>query len=74
MNRSKVVVNWRKFKPSDLTDWEMHGVDSLDYPDFSDAYLAWARVEIYELNDQELDYICDTYPEWINEQAFESLL
>jgi len=63
-----------KYSPKDLTDWDIDGVDSRDYPDFCDAFLAEASVGDYELTEEELEYVQETFPEWISEQAFESFL
>ena len=65
----------KKYKPGDLDDYEIDGVDARDYPDFCDSFLAWAVDKNgKELSDIELEYVSETYPEWINELAFESLL
>ena len=68
----------REFNPKQLMYYEIDGVDSGDYPDFCDAFLGCATVYIndmeYVLTEEECDYITATYPEWINEQAFESLM
>ena len=63
-----------RYSPKDLTDFVIDGVDSGDYPDFCDAFLGEAWVVMKALTDEEMDYIQETYPEWINEQAFESLI
>ena len=63
-----------KYSPKDLTDWDIDGVDSRDYPDFCDAFLVEAWVGDYELTEEELEYVQETFPEWISEQAFESFL
>lgn len=69
----------REFKLEDLDHWEIDGVDPKDFPDFCDAFLSFAIAfnrfgGPYELTEEECDYIQATYPEWINEQAFESLI
>ena len=65
----------RKFKPSELDNYEIDGVDRKDYPDFCDAFLSSATAKDgHELTEEELDYVQNTYPEWINELAFESLI
>ena len=64
----------KKYKPEDLDDYTIDGVDSKDYPDFCDAFIDWAIVGNHELTEEECEYIQDTYPEWLNEQAFESLI
>ena len=64
-----------KFKLEDLDDYSIDGVDPKDFPDFSDAFLGEATTKDgHELTDEELDYIQNAYPDWINEQAFQSLI
>ena len=48
---------------SDLTDIELDGIDTNDYPDFCDAYITYAYCETLgrELTDDELDAINDNH-------------
>ena len=57
-----------------LEDYEIDGVDTKDYPDFCDAYLAEGVYDGRHMTIEECDWFTETYPEWINEKAFESLL
>lgn len=56
-----------------VVDVEVDGVDSTDYPDFCDAYFSNAAFEDTgeELTDEELEQLQDTYPEVVNEMAYE---
>lgn len=57
-----------------LFDGSVDGVDSMDYPDFCDAFLAEGTYDGREMTEEECEWFTETYPEWINEQAFESLI
>jgi hypothetical protein len=57
-----------------LDNVQMDGVHHWDYPDFCDGFLASADYDGRELTEGELDWIADTYPEYINEQAYESFI
>ena len=59
-----------------IIDIEVDGVDTRDYPDFVDAYVAYAVWEDTgkELTDNELDALNDKHPEIAQELAFETLL
>jgi hypothetical protein len=59
----------------DLYDIEIGGIDIQDYPDFVDAYLESATVatpsgDIRLLTDDEINYVNEVHPEWVQEQAF----
>ena len=59
-------------KPVDKASLEIDGVDSGDYPDFSDAYFSYATFEDgTELTDDELNELADKYSEVVSEMAFE---
>jgi hypothetical protein len=59
----------------DTGSLEVTGVDTRDYPDFCDAYICNATWEDgTELTDAELEQLNETYPEVVNEIAFESCL
>lgn len=62
--------------PEDITNFEIDGVDSKDYPDFCDAYLSYAEhSETGEpLTEAELIQFTEDNPDFINEQAFESCI
>ena len=56
-----------------VVDVEIDGVDPTDYPDFCDAYFTYAVYEDTgeELTDAELEELNDSYPEVVNEMAYE---
>ena len=56
-----------------VVDVEIDGVDPTDYPDFCDAYFTYAVYEDTgeELTDVELEELNDSYPEVVNEMAYE---
>ena len=57
----------------EVTDCEIDGVDTKDYPDFCDAFIARCLYYGEEATEEELESIneqCD----YIHELAFESLL
>ena len=56
-----------------LEDIEIDGIDMKDYPDFCDAFLSYATIGGRELTEEELEYIQETYSDWVYEQALESL-
>lgn len=48
------MIDWK-----DVTDVEIHGIDTRDYPDFADARLSagWHKIENRPLGDDEIDYL-----------------
>ena len=63
-----------KFKIEDCEELEIDGVDSRDYPEFCDAFFCYGILNGREMTDEELEYLQDTYPEHLNEMAYESLI
>ncbi|MCB0448457.1 MAG: hypothetical protein KDD03_13300 [Gelidibacter sp.] len=59
-----------------VEDIEIEGVDPSDYPDLCDAFIARAfNLEANrECTEEELEYLQETYPEVVNEMAYESLI
>jgi hypothetical protein len=59
-----------------VVDVEIDGVDTRDYPEFCDAYFSYAVFEDTKevLTDDQLEQLRDSYPEVLNEMAFESYL
>ena len=57
-----------------LFDGTVDGVDPRDYPDFCDAFLEQGTYDGREMTEDECIWFTETYPEWINEQAFQSLI
>jgi hypothetical protein len=63
------TLNGRK-----VIDMEIDGVDSRDYPDFSDAYFTYACYEDgKKLTDDELNQLADQNGDVLYEMAYDSL-
>ena len=64
------ILNGKK-----VVDLEVGGVDSADYPDFSDAYFSSGCYEDgTPLTDDELNQLTDLAGDVLFEMAFDSLL
>ena len=61
-------------KMSEVDNIVIEGVNSWDYPDFCDAFIASADYQNRNCTEQELEYIMEHYPERVNELAFQSLI
>lgn len=57
-----------------MDDVKVDGVDMSDYPDFCDGYVSYAKYKGRVLEDEEIDYINDNYPDWVYEQVTNSLI
>ena len=57
-----------------LDDIEIEGIDYKDYPDFCDAFIASATLDGEELTEDELDFISDTFPDFVYDKVIESLI
>ena len=63
------ILNGKK-----VVDLEVDGVDSRDYPDFSDAYFSYGCYEDgAELTDDELNKLTDLASDVLWEMAFDRL-
>ena len=63
------TLNGRK-----VIDMEVEGVDSRDFPDFSDAYFSYACYEDgTALTDEELDKLAEQNADVLWEKAYDSL-
>jgi hypothetical protein len=62
-----------KLNLSKIDNMEFEGIDFADYPDFVDAFLSAADYNGKEMTDEQIDYVNDTYYEFVNEQVFKSL-
>jgi hypothetical protein len=63
------TLNGRK-----VVNIEVDGVDSRDFPDFSDAYFSYACYEDgTPLTEQELDKLADQNGDILYEKAYDSL-
>jgi hypothetical protein len=58
-----------------VVDVQVEDVDSRDYPDFCDAFFAYAVFEdtCEPLSDDDLELLNEVYPDVLNEMAYESL-
>ena len=62
-------------KSVDIGSIEIEGIDTRDYPDFSDAYAVYAKFEDgTPLTDSELDELNDNYGDVIHELIFDNQL
>lgn len=60
-----------------LTDIEIDGIDTSDYPDFCDSYISSAKIQEYgiwrDLTEEELEELNTKYPEFVYEKVVESV-
>ncbi len=63
-----MIINFRE-----VTDMEIDGVDTKDYPDFCDAFIGRCLYYGEEATDEELEYI-NAQADFIHELAYESLI
>ena len=65
------ILNEREDVRAKLTKIEVDGIDSRDYPRFTDAHVSSAvwKETGKELTDAELEKLNDDYPEIANEEA-----
>ena len=62
-------------KAVDSGSLEVDGVDTADYPDFTDAYISYGLfMDGTEMSDEELDAFANEYPEVVGEMAFEKFM
>jgi len=59
-----------------VCSFEVQDVDPRDYPDFCDAFIAYAEWEDTgePLNEEDLNRLNEQYPELVNELAFSHYL
>ena len=67
MKKSKIELDYKL-----ITDIEVDGIDTRDYPDFCDAYISNANYGDREMTDEELeqlnddsDFVYDQVMKWI---------
>ena len=66
-----IMVNGKEV---DYASLEIDGVDSSDYPDFSDAYFSSGYfTDGTQMSDEDLDQLANTYGELVNRKAYDSL-
>lgn len=51
---------------------EVEGIDTRDYPDFSDAYIGYAEIDGREATDEELDELSEDR-DFVYEMTFNQL-
>ena len=69
--RNSITINGKEI---DVGSLEVDGVDSRDYPDFSDAYISYALfANGTELSDEEMDQLNDEHSDLVHELAYDSL-
>jgi hypothetical protein len=55
------MVNMINLDYAKISDVEVDGIDTADYPDFCDAFIAYAEYDGKEMTDEQLDEINDDY-------------
>jgi len=64
-----------KGKIVDESSLEVDGVDTEDYPDFSDAYFSYGTFEDgTELTDQQLEELISNYPDLLHDKIIDTYL
>ena len=67
----QIVING---KAVDLQSLEVDGVDTRDYPDFSDAYISYGQfTDGTEMSDEELEMFTDQHGDIVHKLAYDSL-
>ena len=64
-------------EPSNLSlidNIELDGIDTRDYPDFSDAFILAADYDGVEMTEEQLDWVADNCPEFINDAVLNHFL
>lgn len=56
-----------------LEDIEIDGIDTRDYPDFCDAFIAGASYKGRELTESELEWINDTHSDFVYDCVIERI-
>jgi len=72
----KTDYSFTELKLDEVEDLEVDGVDAKDYPEFCDAFFSdgYNLVKNRDCTEDELIYLTVTYPELLNEMAYESLI
>ena len=55
-----------------ITNIEVDGIDTKDYPDFSDAFIQSADYDGVSMTDEQLDELNEDY-EFVHEQVYANL-
>lgn len=56
---------------SKITNIEIEGIDTKDYPDFCDAFIASADYNGKPMTEKQLDDINDSHSEFVHEKVYE---
>ena len=56
-----------------ITNPVISGIDTNDYPDFSDAYLESGEINGRELTEEQLDFINSNCCDWVQEMAMKQI-
>jgi hypothetical protein len=56
-----------------ITNVELDGIDSNDYPDFCDAFIVSAEYDGREMTEEEIDYINDVHFDFVHECVYNNL-
>ena len=56
-----------------VTNLEVEGIDTADYPDFCDAFVTYGEIDGRELTEKELDYINDNCPDLVYDAVLNQL-
>ena len=69
------ATNCQEMDLGNITNVEIEGIDTSDYPDFCDAFIANAEWEDTgeALSDKEVEALNSHYPDFVYEQVWESL-
>ena len=59
-------------KNAKIESVEVEGIDTRDYPDFSDAYIGYAEIDGREATEEELDELSDDR-DFVYEMTFNQL-
>ena len=51
----------------------IEGVETSDYPDFCNAFIASADYDGVEMSEKDLEYLTDNYQDFVHESVIESL-
>jgi len=72
------MANELQFNVSDLLNVRVYGIDTSDYPEFTEAYISSAGImstddEYRDISKEELLIVNTLYPEYVNECVFDNL-
>ena len=59
-----IIKNYTEMEYAKLSNIELEGIDYLDYPECSDAYIVGADYEGKPMTEEQLEYMGENYPEF----------